>query len=45
MQPALRATSGSVCVEFELGHQFQRCYCSFVVPEIVEMLAPLAEGN
>jgi len=45
MQPALRATSGSVCVDFELGLQLQRCYCSFVVPEICEVLAPLAEGN
>jgi len=44
-QPALRATSGSVCVDFELGHQLQRCYCTFVVPEICEVPAPLAEGN
>jgi len=44
-QPALRATSGSVCVDFELGRQLQRCYCSFVVPEICEVPAPLAEGN
>jgi len=44
-QNALRATSGSVCVDFELGHQLQRCYCFFVVLEICEVLAPLAEGN
>ena len=44
-QPALRATSGSVCVDFELGNQLQRCYCSFVVPEICEVPAPLAECN
>ena len=44
-QPALRATSGSARVDFELGHQPQRCYCSFVVPEICEVPAPLVEGN
>jgi len=41
-QPALRATSGSACVDFELGHQLKRCYCSFVVREIREVPAPLA---
>jgi len=45
MQPGLRATSGSVCVDFELGPQVQRCYRSFVVPEICGVPAPLAEGN
>ena len=45
MQLALRANSGSVCVDFELGHPVQRCYCCFVVPEICEVPAPLAEGN
>ena len=44
-QPALRTTSGSVCVVFELGHQLQRFHCSFVVPEICEVPALLAEGN
>jgi len=44
-QPALRATSSSVGVDFGLGRQLQRCYCSFVVSEICEGPAPLAEGN
>jgi len=44
-QPSLRATSGSACVDSEFGHQPQRCCCSFVVPEIYEAPAPLAEGN
>ena len=30
-QPALRVTSGSVCVDFEPGHQLQRCYCSSIL--------------
>jgi len=42
-QPDLRATSRSVCVDFELSHQLQRCYCFFVVPEICEVPAPLKE--
>jgi len=44
-QPALRAPSGSVGTDFELGHQLQRWYCFFVVPESCEVPAPLAEGN
>jgi len=39
----VRATSSSICVDFELGHLLQRCYCSFVVPEICEVPALLAE--
>jgi len=38
-QLALRANSGSVCVDFELGHQLQYCYRSFAVPEICEVPA------
>jgi len=30
------ATSNSACVTFELGHQLQRCHCSFVVLELCD---------
>jgi len=45
MQPALRGTSSSACVDFELGHQLQRCYSSFakVVLEICAVPAPCAK--
>jgi len=34
----------SLCVDFEFGHQLQRHYCFFVVPESHEAPAPLTKG-